>query len=69
MSQYELLIEHLNAGHTITPLEALRNYGIFRLGARIYDLKRPPYNMDIEAEMVEVENKKRVAQYRKVSNE
>lgn len=32
--------EDLLAGKSITPLEALRDYGSMRLGARIHSLKR-----------------------------
>ena len=34
------VLSHLKSGKSITPLEALREYGCFRLGARIYDLKK-----------------------------
>jgi hypothetical protein len=30
---------HLEAGHSITPLDALELFGCLRLSARIYDLK------------------------------
>lgn len=39
MNQKELILNHLRKHKTITPLEALRKYGCFRLGARIYELK------------------------------
>jgi len=39
-SQMEMIKEHLEAGHTLTPLSALAHFGCLRLGARIYDLKR-----------------------------
>jgi hypothetical protein len=62
MSQSEMILAHL-AHKPITPLEALQEYGCFRLGARIWDLKRKGHA--IEVEMVEVgEEGKRVAQYR-----
>ena len=38
LSQNEMIKRHLLTGRTITPLEALRLYGCFRLGARIFDL-------------------------------
>lgn len=54
------ILNHLQSGHTITPLEALDMFGCFRLGARIYDLKRAGY--EIKTEMV-TENGKRFARY------
>ena len=39
-SQNEAIREYLEAGHSITPLEALNKFGCFRLGARIADLKK-----------------------------
>lgn len=40
MKQTEQIYRHLQQHGSITPLEALREYGCMRLGARIYDLKR-----------------------------
>ena len=39
MTQAELILSHLKSGKPITPIEALGEYGVFRLGARIHDLK------------------------------
>lgn len=33
------ILEHLKSGESITPLDALRMFGCFRLGARIWDLR------------------------------
>lgn len=38
ISQSKQILEYLQAGNTITPLEALNKFGCLRLGARIYDL-------------------------------
>ena len=40
MSQCDMIMQHLKDHGTITPREALADYGIMRLGARIYDLKK-----------------------------
>ncbi|OTP93786.1 helix-turn-helix domain-containing protein [Gilliamella apicola] len=40
LSQCERILIHLQSGKTINPLQALKLYGCFRLGARIYDLKK-----------------------------
>lgn len=39
MSHNEMILNHLKTRGSITPLEAINEYGILRLGARIYDLK------------------------------
>lgn len=36
----QLVLEYLRENKTITPLEALNTFGCYRLGARIYDLRR-----------------------------
>jgi len=62
-SQADLILEHLEVCETITPIEALQEYGCFRLGARIWDLKRKGHK--IETEIIEVgDDGKRVARYR-----
>ena len=40
MTQNELIKQALERGETLTPLDALDRFGCFRLGARIYDLKK-----------------------------
>lgn len=60
-TQSAQILEHLRSGQTITPLEALDRYGCFRLGARIYDLKREGH--DIRSRMVEGGEGKKVARY------
>lgn len=65
MTQTTLILDHLKANHTITPLDALRLYGCMRLGARIWDLKRLGFK--IRSEIVTDVNKNgepvRFAQY------
>jgi hypothetical protein len=52
MTQKEAILKALKNGQKITPLEALRDFGCFRLAARIYELQREGYN--IESELVQV---------------
>lgn len=59
-TQTKSILEHLRKGYSLTPLEAFRNFGCFRLGARIWDLKQAGHN--IKREIVEVSGK-RVARY------
>lgn len=39
MNQCQKIIEHIDKYGSITPQEAMEEYGIMRLGARIWDLK------------------------------
>lgn len=60
-SQKAKILEHLKKGLTITPLEALKLCGCFRLSARIYDLKDDGYDIST---IIAIVNGKRVAQYK-----
>lgn len=44
-SQRAAILSALRLGRSITPLDALRDFHCFRLGARIYDLKREGYKI------------------------
>ena len=46
MTQAAAILARLEAGETITPLDALRDCGSFRLGARIWELKRAGYQIE-----------------------
>jgi Helix-turn-helix domain len=43
--QAQLILEALQAGEAITPLDALNRFSCFRLGARIYDLRKKGYDI------------------------
>jgi len=45
MSQNDLILEHLKSGKSITPLEALKLFGCFRLSGRILELKRDGHDI------------------------
>ena len=66
MSQKERVLNYMRFHGAITPMEAMNNLGVGRLGARIFDLKMLGYN--IETQMVKVQNRYgelvRVAAYR-----
>lgn len=49
-------------GETLTPMDALRRFGCFRLGARIWDL-RNKQGMNIRTEQFRTESGKIVAAY------
>jgi hypothetical protein len=62
-TQQDRILDYLATGKPLTPIMALRRFGTFRLGARIYDLKREGHR--ITSELVS-RNGARVAQYRLV---
>ena len=45
-TQNQMILSHLRTGKCITPLEALKLYGCFRLSGRIYDLKQDGWHID-----------------------
>lgn len=47
-SQKAMILSHLKRFGSIEPLTALRDYGIYRLGARISDLRQDGYNIITE---------------------
>lgn len=59
-SQNQLIRKHLEAGNTITPLDALHRFNCLRLGARIHNLKKD--GMVIHSRLVE-SNGKHYAEY------
>jgi hypothetical protein len=61
-SQEERILAHLKSGKSITPLDALNLYGCFRLGGRIFDIKKRGYT--IETNMVKTTGGATVASYR-----
>ena len=61
MTQAEEILKALLSGQSLTPLEALQNFGCFRLGARIWDLKQLGY--DIKRENHQTADGKWVARY------
>ncbi len=58
-SQNTAIRKHLLSGKSLTPLQALKQFGCLRLAARISDLRE---GMDIITEMVKIKGK-RVARY------
>ena len=62
-SQSISILNDLYAGVKLTPLDALQRYGCFRLGARIYDLKKEGFN--IISEPVKVNGKRVMSYYMK----
>ena len=59
--QEHYVLEHLRRA-SITPLEALNLYGIFRLAARIYQLRKLGHNIYTKM-ITDPQTKKRYAEY------
>lgn len=55
MTQTDRILWHLNEARTITPMEALKLYGCFRLAARISEIKDLGY--EVESKMVSAVNR------------
>jgi hypothetical protein len=62
MNQAEAIRKYLLQGNRLTPKEALEKFGCFRLGARIWDIKRD-YNDNVKDRFVTVGHNKKVKQY------
>ena len=60
MSQTDQIHQHLIDGKSLTPLDSLRLYGVFRLSGRILELRR--MGLPIETELVK-DGRKRYACY------
>lgn len=60
-SQEVAILTYLKSGRSLTPIDALNMFKCFRLGARIYGLKKAGYQ--IETEMIQKGNK-RFASYK-----
>ena len=60
-SQAKRILAYMQEGHRITPIEALKLFNCFRLGARIADLKEGGH--EIKSEFVKTESGKRVKSY------
>ena len=60
-SQNRLIAAYLEAGNSITQMEALNLFGCFRLASRISDLRKN--GLDIKVEKIMTSTGKRVASY------
>jgi hypothetical protein len=61
VTQTEAIRAHLESGRDLTPLDALDQYGVFRLAARSDDLRGE--GLDIET-VIERRGRKRFARYK-----
>lgn len=60
-TQIKAILANLQQGNTITGIEALNEFGCFRLPSRIYDLKKLGHKIDKET--ITLPNDKRIARY------
>lgn len=65
MTQHEMVLAHLQAGGTLTALEAIQKFGIGRLAAVVHDLQRAGHPIVSASVAVEKANGRtvRVARY------
>ena len=63
ISQTDEILNYLQAGNVLTPLEALRKFNCLRLGARIYDLRQQGYVIN-SFMITDDQTGKRYARYR-----
>ena len=61
MTQTVMILNHLLAGGSLTPLESLQLYGCMALSQRIGELKRAGY--PIKRELIQLPSHKHVARY------
>ena len=65
MTQKKKILDHLEAGRSISPLKALGLYGCYRLASRINDLRKDGHNIET---MIQTDGTGRnYAQYKLVS--
>ena len=67
MSCKQRILQHLQAGNSLTPLEAMCEYGTIRLGAYIHELRKEGHS--IRTDIKRSFNNKTYAQYKLVSKE
>lgn len=68
MNQADAILQALRGGRSLTPMEALSDFGVFRLGARIHGIRTGAEGdlnplEEILVETVKTEAGKRVARY------
>lgn len=51
-TQAELILEYIDEFGSITPLEAIRDLGVYRLASRISDLRKKGYPIETKMETV-----------------
>lgn len=57
MTQTQTVLNHLQRRGSISPMEALVSYGIYRLAAKIYDLREEGFGIHTEMKRDEAGHK------------
>lgn len=65
MTQTEIILNHLQKYNTITSWEAIGRYGITRISARIWDLRKAGWEISVKSKVIRNSfgNKVNVAEY------
>lgn len=63
LSQKDMVLQYLNSGYTITPLEALEKFKCMRLAAIVFDLKKDGHHI-ITRSIKDPISSKRYASYK-----
>lgn len=61
-SQRDMILEALQAGEHLTAIDALSRFGCFRLGARIWEIRKE-LGYDVRTKLVETPGGAHVAEY------
>ena len=69
MSDKARVLQHLRERGSITPLEALHEFGCMRLGARIWDLRHDGYDIVTDTVVAKDKNGERMSYARYVLRE
>lgn len=64
-SHVKEILRYLQNGNSITQLEALAKFGCFRLGARIWDIKKMGYK--VGKDNLKLPNGKYIAEYKLIN--
>jgi len=64
-SQTTQILWYLKEGKTLTPIDALNMFGCFRLGARIFDIKKMGFN--ISSKLITTSTNKVVSEYKLIN--
>jgi len=59
--QHYAIIEYLKAGHSLTPIEAIKIAGSMKLSSRVGELRTKGYN--IQSEWIKTDTGKKVKKY------
>ncbi|MEK9909147.1 MAG: helix-turn-helix domain-containing protein [Candidatus Thalassarchaeaceae archaeon] len=65
MTQNEMILKHLQEGHSLTPKEALKKFGVMRLAARINNLRAAGHS--IKTDIIVVPTQEGIANVAKYS--